>query len=282
MVCLIFLIRNITNTPNFAHMKRQLTILVSLLAVNCMTAQMTLNDCLLYAREHAHSNVISRLEVEKAAATKRIAASDLMPYVGLSSSGNLSFGRNIDPETNTYDNKKTLSTGFGLNMSLPLFDGLVSINNLKAAKVAQLRQQQTAQIEEDRISLEVISSFYQVSYCKAMVEQVSRQLERDSTDLMATVRGEELGIKSGADVAEMRALVATDEYELSNQRSLLAKAYLKLRSDMGMELADEPLELIETPYEQDHGFNTTHPKIAEAELSLKENQLYLRATRGGY
>ena len=94
-------------------------------------AQMSLNDCLVYARDHAHGNILGSLEVERANIDKRLAAADLMPHVGLSSSGNISFGRNIDPETNTYDNKKTLSTGFGLQMSLPLFDGLVSINNLK-------------------------------------------------------------------------------------------------------------------------------------------------------
>jgi len=245
-------------------------------------AQMTLNDCLIYARDHAHANVINRLEVEKSDADKRIAASSLMPYVGLSSSGNISFGRNIDPETNTYDNKKTLSTGFGLQMSLPLFDGLVSINNLKAANVARLRTAQAAQVEQDRISLEVIHSFYNVSYCKAMVEQMRQQLERDSTDLIATERGLQLGIKSGADVAELKALVAADEYELSNQRNLLSKAYLKLRSDMGMEPSDSPLGLIETDHETTSDVIAVNPRIAEAELALKESKLYLRSAKGAY
>ena len=221
-------------------------------------AQMSLNDCLVYARDHAHGNILGSLEVERANIDKRLAAADLMPHVGLSSSGNISFGRNIDPETNTYDNKKTLSTGFGLQMSLPLFDGLVSINNLKAARVARLRQIDAAQIEQDRISLEVVRAFYNVSYCKAMVGQMCQQLERDSTDLAATERGEQLGMKSGADVAELRALVAADEYELSNQRSLLAKAYLSLRSVMGMEL-DGCLKIISRMLDLSEFDITTRP-----------------------
>lgn len=263
-------------------MKRKPAILIFLMTAQSLMAQMTLNDCLVYARDHAHANVINRLEVEKSDADKRIAASELMPYVGLSTNGNISFGRNIDPETNTYDNKKTLSTGFGLQMSLPLFDGLVSINNLKAANVAKLRTAQAAQVEQDRISLEVIRSFYNVSYCKAMVEQMRQQLERDSTDLLATERGHQLGIKSGADVAELKALVASDEYELSNQSNLLAKAYLKLRSDMGMELSGQPLDLIETDPETGSGINAVNPRIAEAELALKESKLYLRSAKGAF
>lgn len=245
------------------------------------TTVMTLNDCLIYAREHSFTNRLNRYEEESAKVNSRMAAGDLMPYVGLSASGNLSFGRNIDPETNIYDNKEALSTGFGLSMSLPLFDGLVSINNLKAAKTARRRQAERSQADEDEISMEVIKAFYNVSYCRAMVEQVEEQLKRDETDLQATMRGEELGTKSGADVAEMKAITAADEYELSNQRNLLAKAYLQLRSLMGMPLSEDPLDLKEEE-EGTGAMMGTNPRIAEAELAVKEGEYALRAAKGAY
>ncbi len=264
-------------------MKRTIVIVSLLLAALTASAQMSLNDCLVYARDHAHKNIINRYEVEKARMDKRLAAADMMPYVSLSSSGTVSFGRNIDPETNTYDNKKTLSTGFGLNMSLPVFDGLVNVNTLKAARVAHLRKMKAAQAEEDQVSLAVIRAFYNVSYCKAMVGQMERQLERDSTDLRATERGEKLGTKSGADVAELRALVAADEYELSNQRNLLAKAYMTLRGEMGMEMNGEPLELTEALGDSlPADFNAVHPRIAEAEMEVKESEYGLRAAKGAF
>lgn len=266
----------------FCVMKMKIVILSLMMATQTISAQMSLNDCLIYARDHAHRNIISRFEVDKATADKRLAAADLMPYIGLSASGNISFGRNIDPETNTYDNKKTLSTGFGLQMSLPLFDGLVNVNNLKAAKVARLRQIQTAQLEQDQVSLEVIRAFYNVSYCKAMVAQMEEQLTRDSTDLRAVERGEQLGSKSSADVAEISALVANDEYELSTQRSLLSKAYLTLRGAMGMELTDEALDLIEDDGERAADFSGEHPRIAEARLALRGSEYGLKAARGAF
>lgn len=285
-------------------MKRTPTILISLLLALPMQAQMTLNDCLVYAREHAHSNRINRLEVEVAAADKHIGVADMLPYIGLGANGSLSFGRNIDPETNTYDNKKTLGTGFGIDLSLPLFDGLVRLNNVKALKTAELRKKKSSLVEEDRISLEVIKDFYNVSYCKAMVDQMDRQLRRDSTDLLATKRGEELGTKSGADVAELKAIVAADLYELANQRNLLKKAYLTLRSAMGMTLTDEPLQLVDssitptdstriTPTDSTRlldiqypaseiPFSRNLPDIEEAELAVKESRHYLNAAKGGY
>lgn len=261
-------------------MKRILIISLICAASQGMSAGMTLNDCLVYARDHAHANVLGALGVEKAEADRRIALSGVMPDVSFTSGGNISFGRNIDPETNTYDNKKTLSSSFGLQMSLPLFDGLVSLNNIKAARVARLRMEKQAQIEQDRISLEVIRAFYNVSYCKAMVSQMQSQLSRDSTDLAATERGERLGTKSGADVAEMKALVAADEFELTNQRNLLAKAYLALRGLMGMPISEEPLDLEEDATEEIGADKSPNPRIAEAQLAVDESRYNLRMAKG--
>lgn len=242
----------------------------------------TLFDCLIYARSHAHSNRLSRLAAEEAAADKHISASDLMPYIGFGSNGSLSFGRNIDPETNTYDNKKTLSTGFGLEMSLPLFDGLVRINNLKALKAAELRKRKAQLVEEDRISLEVIKGYYNISYCVSMVDQMKRQLQRDSADLVGALKSFNLGTKSGADVAELEAIVAADKYELTNQCNLLKKACLSLRASMGMP-PDSILKI-----KEDAGYRVSTestrrmPEMEEAEMAVKEGALYLRAAKGGY
>lgn len=263
-------------------MKRQLIVSLMIFGLQYANAGMTLNDCLIYARDHAHKNRISRLEIELASANVRLSASSLMPGISTYANGNMSFGRNIDPETNTYDNKQTLSTGFGLQLSMPIFDGLVNINNLRSARAARERIKQTAQIDQDAVSMEVIRAFYQVSYCKAMVLQMEEQLNRDQNDLKATERGEELGTKSGADVAELKALVAADEYELLNQQNLLSKAYLSLRSLMGMELSEDPLDLEETDNEESCGILLKHPKIAAAELAVKESEYELKAAKGGY
>lgn len=269
------------------HHTHHVIITIALLLGGALTAegqQLTLRDCLIYARDHAHSNVVSRLDAEGARIDARTAAAGIMPRLSLSGSGNMSFGRNIDPETNTYDNKRTLSTAIGLNMSLPLFDGLVSINNLKASRANARRQAIATGIESDRVSLLVIKAFYNVSYYKALVEQMEEQLQRDRSNLAATVRGLELGIKSVADTAEVYAIVAADEYELTNQRGLLAKAYLTLRSEAGMPLTDSPLELVEEPDENtpeaDPSF--VHPRIVEAAEKVIASRYSLRAARGAY
>ncbi len=248
----------------------------------------TLNDCLIYARDNSHANRINSIRTRMARVDKHISAASLMPSLDLQGSGNISFGRNIDPGTNTYDTRRTLSTAYGLYLSIPLFDGLVSINNLRISRIAELKSIRSRQIQQDLISLDVIKAFYNVDYCRAMVAQMQAQLRRDSTDLVATRRGEQLGVKSGADVAELAAVVATDIYELANQRNLLDKAWLQLRGAMGMELSSTPFPL-DTSSSDTCSYNhiplpapAAHPRIAEAELSVSQSALALRAAKGAY
>lgn len=269
-------------------MKRICTILVTAFSVwSSAHSQMTLHDCLVYARDHAHDNRISRLDTERGRASRMISLSEVMPYVQLTMNGNMSFGRNIDPETNTYDNRQTLSSGFGLGMSLPVFDGLVRINNIKAAGMEVKRLENAARVRRDEISLAVIRAFFNVAYCKAMVSQMEENLHRDLTILQATERGVDTGTKSQAEVADIKALVASDEYELTNQKNLLRKAFLQLRAEMGMEPDDSPLELSDsdaspTSVTASDSMTFIHPEILEATFAERESLYSLRAAKGAF
>ncbi|MBO5157847.1 MAG: TolC family protein [Prevotella sp.] len=201
--------------------------------------EMSLNDCLVYARDHAFANRSNRLAVEQTKMDKRIQAASMLPSIGFSTGGDLSFGRGVDPETNTYDTKKTFNNGYSLSMQLPLFDGLVSLNNYRAARMAELIQGKSAENEADKISLAVIKAYYNIMYYSALVEQMESQLASDRHNLAVTERQEQLGTKSGADVDEMKAMVASDEYELLNQQNLRRKAMIELKAQMGMPVNEE-------------------------------------------
>ena len=130
-------------------MKRILILTLVVITALATMAQMTLRDCLIYARDNCPDNVIERYGIEISKADARIAASGLMPGVSLYSNSQISFGRNIDPETNIYDNKQTLNAGVGLQLSMPLFDGLVNINALQSARTARLRKNEAARSVQD-------------------------------------------------------------------------------------------------------------------------------------
>lgn len=253
---------------------------------------MSLTDCLAYAREHAFANKSNRLAVEQTRMDKHIQASAMMPSVGLYTSGNVSFGRSVDPETNTYDTKNTFSNGYSLTMSLPVFDGLVSINNYRAARMAELSQKKSAENEADQISLAVIRSFYNIIYYAALETQMEKQLESDRHNLAVTERQEKLGVKSRGDIDDMRAIVAGDEYELLNQQNLRRKAMLELKAQMGMPVDEEIAVKDGTP---DDGLTqetssssafmsafNVHPRIMQAEHELQRSRYQVRAAYGNF
>ncbi len=197
-----------------------------------VSAPMTLQECLVYARDHSSVNLQNRYSYEQQRIALQNSALQFLPYISASANANLSFGRGIDPETNTYGTKQNLGTSFGLSMSMPLFDGLVNINNYKMNKSYVRTSQTTAQMRADEVSLAVIRAFYNVVYCKELVRQVQLALEVAQENLRQTRRQEQMGLKSRADVDEMSATVADNEYQLVNQQNLLDIARLDLKAAM--------------------------------------------------
>ena len=197
-----------------------------------VSAPMTLQECLVYARDHSSVNLQNRYTYEQQRIALQNSTMQFLPYISASANANLSFGRGIDPETNTYGTKQNLGTSFGLSMSLPLFDGLVNINNYKMNKSYVRTSQTTAQMRADEVSLAVIRAFYNVVYCKELVRQVQLSLEVAQENLRQTRRQEQMGLKSRADVDEMSATVADNEYQLVNQQNLLDIARLDLKAAM--------------------------------------------------
>lgn len=250
---------------------------------------MSLNDCLIYARDHAFANRSNRLGVEQAKMDKRIQVASMLPSIGFSTGGDLSFGRGVDPETNTYDTKKTFNNGYSLSMQLPLFDGMVSLNTYRAAHMSELMQGKAAENEADQISLAVIKAYYNIMYYAALEKQMESLLESDRHNLAMTERQEQLGSKSEADVNEVKAMVASDEYELLNQQNLKRKAMIELKAQMGMEMSEE-FFLSEELGEKENSTlltpNSTpsiiHPRIMQAEYALQHSRYQLRAAYGNF
>ncbi|MBR5151058.1 MAG: TolC family protein [Bacteroidaceae bacterium] len=230
---------------------RKLTVTIILILSACMavcaheadlSSPMTLQECLVYARDHSSVNLQNRYSYEQQRIALQNSAMQFLPYISASANANISFGRGIDPETNTYGTKQTLGSSFGLSMSLPLFDGLVNVNNYKMNRSYVRTSQTTAQMEADEVSLAVIKAFYNVVYCKELVLQVQLSLEVARENLRQTRRQEQLGSKSRADVDEMSATVADNEYQLVNQQNLLDMARLDLKAAMSWP-AERPIEI---------------------------------------
>ena len=93
----------------------------------------SLDRCIAYAREHATEVRRQTLEQEQKHADYRTALLDFLPSVSAEVNGQYSWGRNIDPETNTYNNVTTFNNYYALGASVTLFDGGATWTNAASA-----------------------------------------------------------------------------------------------------------------------------------------------------
>lgn len=198
----------------------------------------TLDDCVSYAVAHAASVQKKTVEASDARADVQAALGGFLPSVGANVSGQYSWGRNVDPETNTYKTVNTFNNYYNLYASLPLFDGGQTISRFRQARL--LRQQGLTELQRarDDKAIEVMQKFVDAVYAQHCVELAGEKLAESRRLLAKTQRMEELGLKSRPDVAQIASQVAEDDYGLTHGENQLQAAMLALKSVMNYPAGD--------------------------------------------
>ena len=254
--------------------------------------RMTLDECMAYAVEHSpvvrqqdYTNRNYRQDyIESVAA--------LVPSVSGSVSATTSFGRSVDPETNTYTDVSNLSNNYGVSGQMPVFAGFTGINTIRAAKVMRLMGVEELQRVKDEVALNTMQAYFDVVYYTESVRLAREQLETSTGNLAKSRKLLELGLKSAADVAEQEAQCASDDYLLTQQENNLELARITLAETMNYP-PDRPLGIetdlaIETPagtapfsdvvaYALDN-----NPKARSAGYNVRQSKLQYSVARGGF
>ncbi len=221
-------------------MNKIFSIITLSLCVTAATAQQrwTLDDCVSYAVAHATTVRKAEVTAEHRRDDARLIRLSLLPTLEGAVAAQYSWGRNIDPETNTYDNVTTFNNYYQLQASLTLFDGG---QTLRAFKLARLNREQSATALEkarDDKALEVMARFIDAVYAQKSIRLAEEKLGDSQALLHKTQRLFELGSKSKPDVAQVQSQVATDDYNLLHQQNEYRKAMLALCSSMNFNEGD--------------------------------------------
>ena len=187
-----------------------LTLLVSnFLTLVCITnakAQtLTLDECMRYAVENSTTVGQKNLALDDSKTNYAEAVASLFPSINGSVGGAVNFGRGIDPATNSYTTVTTFSNSYGISGSMPLFDGLQSINTVRATKVARQMGAVEAEIARDEVAMQTLSAYMDVVYYTEAVKIAREQLKASRKTLELVRRQFDLGTKSAADVAEIES-----------------------------------------------------------------------------
>ena len=246
--------------------------------------------CMQYAADHSHGVRQQQFALEDSRAAKTQAIGAFLPSVYGSVDGQINFGRAIDPSTNTYTDVSTLYNGYGLQASLVVFDGLQRYNNLRLAKANEAMGRSGVRAEKDDVALKVYKAYMDLVYCEGAVSQTAKKRDESRELLRQTSVMAEVGQKSDADVAQMRATLAADEYELAHMQSQTTKARLALKQLMGFPV-DSALAVIQPSFDDEiltaedasqlSAFAATdNPRILKAQQNVEAARYSLRAARG--
>lgn len=219
-------------------MKKGLISLFALISISASAQEWSMEDCMRYAVTHNIKTVRSATDLANARENYTQSIADHFPSISGSANAGSNFGRGIDPETNSYINTATFSNGIGASMSVTVFNGLTMINRTRSAKIAKLKGEFDLQRSSDIVAEETMVAFAEVVYNGELVRLSEQRVEFYKTDLKRMERKTELGTGSHADLAQLAATVASEEYTLISRKNNYDISIIKLKDVMNYPLSD--------------------------------------------
>ena len=273
-------------------MKRKVLLIGWLMVVSVVSAQSWgLDDCMRYAVEHATDVKRETINARQRKQDYQHAVAAFLPTVAGGVQGQYAWGRNIDPETNTYNNVTTFNNYYQLYAELNVFDGFATINALKQAKLSRDYSATAMQKIQDDRAIDVMQKYVDAAYAEASIQIASEKLNESKRMLAKMKRLYELGEKGRPDVVQMESQVAEDEYNLTHQENVAKQSLLALKSAMNFPVDEElKLELksenkeasasgtnYETIYQ---GFQNISPDLKSAEYEVERARYDYKIAKG--
>ena len=284
-------------------MKKGLLILATMMSLS-MSAQekWTLRECIDYAMQNSITLKQAHLAKQTATETRKQSQAALFP--SLSASSNQSFGyrpwqssgmATVSNGTVNSSVTKTYYNGtYGINASWTLWNGNQNHNQVKANKLSEEQAELKIEQSANSIQEQIAQLYVQILYMNEAIGVNRESLEASKKN---EERGQEMvnvGKMSKADLAQLSAQRAMEEYNLVEAESNLANYKLQLKQlleitgeqafDVAMPTASDQQALASIPsvmsvYEQ---ALTLRPEIKNTELALQASDVQLKIARAGY
>lgn len=226
-----------------------------------------LDSCMAYAVEHATDVKREMINARQRKQDYQKAVTDFLPSVAGGVQGQYAWGRNIDPETNTYNHVTTFNNYYQFYASLNVFDGFATINAFKQAKLARAYSTTAMQKVRDDKAIDVMQKFVDAAYAEASIQIASDKLAESKRLLAKMQRLYELGEKGRPDVVQMESQVAEDEYNLTHQKHVAQQCLLTLKSAMNFPVEEE-LRLVTNGKQVNESFPINHETVYQNFLNV--------------
>lgn len=284
-------------------MKKNIIIAAAVLFSASVQAQKqwTLQQCLDYAMENNITLKKARLQQQQATEDVKGAKSALLPSLSASTNHSLGYRPWQDNGTTTVTNgqvnskisKSYYNGSYGLNAQWTVWNGNRNRNQLKLTQLQEDAQELALQESANNIQEKIAQLYVQILYLTEAVKVSEQSLETSKKNEERGQEMVEVGKMSKADLAQLSAQRASDEYNIVEAQSNIRNYKLQLKQLL--ELTDNEAFDVVTPittdamalsaipslttvYEQ---ALTVRPEIEAGKLAVKENDINLKIAQAG-
>lgn len=261
----------------------------------------TLTECIDYALQNNITLQQAKLQKQSATEERKQAKAALLP--SLSASTNQSFGyrpwleNGVATVTNGTVNSKVNKTyyngSYGINAQWTVWNGNQNRNQVKLGEVSEQQAELQTETTAKNIQERIAQLYVQILYMNEAVEVNKQSLETSKRNEQRGKEMVEVGKMAKADLAQLTAQRAADEYTIVEAESNIANYKLQLKQlleltgdeafDIEMLTAGDEQALAEIPalstvYETALG---GRPEIKNAQLGLKQSDIQMNIAKAG-
>lgn len=286
------------------NMKRStMTMLILVLTLTVYgQKKWTLKDCIDYAMQN--NITLQQARLKKQSATEERKQSQAALFPSLSASTNQSVGYRpwlasgmttvTNGTVNTKVNKTYYNGTYGINASWTVWNGNQNRNQVKLNEVSEEQADLNIAETANSIQEKIAQLYVQILYMDEAIKVNKESLE---TSKKNEERGKvfvEVGKMSRADLAQLSAQRASDEYNIVEAESNLANYILQLKQLLEI-TSEEPFDIVIPTYSDEQALAeipslisvyesalTYRPEIRNSELNLKSSDLQMKIAKAGH
>ena len=262
----------------------------------------TLQQCLDYAMQHNITLQRARLQLQSAKEDVSQSKAALLPSLNASTSHNLAYRPWQESGMATVTNG-TVSTGidkasyngsYGLNASWTVWNGNRNRNQVKLNKLSEEQAELEIQETANSIQEKIAQLYVQILYLTEAVKVNEESLKTSQANENRGKEMVEVGKMSKADLAQLSAQRANDEYSIVEAQSQLLNYKLQLKQLL--EITDETAFDVAVPEISDERILAdipslqsvyeaallSRPEIERSQLAVKSSDVSLNIAKAGW
>lgn len=253
----------------------------------------TLDECVDYAMEHNVQILQTIVSQHNAEYQHKMAKNSWLPT--LSAEAGQSFGFGQSPSAyGVYVSDNSASTSFGINLGMPLFNGLSIYNQVKSTNLAYDAAQKDVEAAKYDLKLLIMAYYMQVVFNKELKSVAEKQLALTEEQHAKTQQLYELGKVAESNVYESAAQVATAKSTLVQADNALMLSILDIVQALELDsmegfdvVSPDTFDGSNAPVlpsqETTYNFAVNHqPKIEAANLRLEQSYRDVKVSKSAW